>query len=404
MNETDSSNQVMGPSSPSGRGGPDDAMDQDSDAEGMKESAVNRQTALLSLDVLARVLGRRHQVAFEGVLGDVTEIVAGVGSGALPGELCQYCRRPLVSTRIYLVTDGVALLAVIQKYRERLGNETKHMKPDVGARYRTFTIADDVCFAPMERFPSQIRATQSRSAGCTSCTSRLLISSFFFCLAPRTALQCFLAVGQPGSDGILPLRASAFLLVATLCAVLGVRAFTRLPSFFPAMLEALEFQKPSTEAVTESAAGVGGRGGGRSLLWTSALSAVATVAASLPSFLSPYLGRILAVALRPASAGAGSSGGPSAAGSKQAADRVLSLLATGVEARLLVPAVCGAYAGCVEGVKAGEDEGVGAAARAIARLLAYVQEVREKVREARVVGGRDTWDDSSFSFQFHRVR
>ncbi|CAM9439904.1 unnamed protein product [Ectocarpus sp. 6 AP-2014] len=256
--------EVMGPSSPVGGGGPD-AMHQDRDADGMKESAVNRQTALLSLDVLARVLGRRHQGAFEGVLGDVTEMVAGVGPGALP------------------------------------------------------------------------------------------------------------AVGQPGSDGILPLRASAFLLVATLCAVLGVRAFPRLPRFFPAMLEALEFQTPLTTAVTDGAAGVGGRGGGRSLLWTSALSAVATVAASLPSFLSPYLGRILAVALRPASAGAGSSGSPSAAGSKQAADRVLSLLATGVEARLLVPAVCGAYAGCVESAKA--EEGLGAAGRSIARLLAYVQEI-----------------------------
>ncbi|CAM9340670.1 unnamed protein product [Ectocarpus sp. 12 AP-2014] len=258
--------EVMGPSSPAEGGGGPDAMDQDSDPNGMKESAVNRQTALLSLDVLARVLGRRHQGAFEGVLDDVTEIVAGVGPGALP------------------------------------------------------------------------------------------------------------AVGQPGSDGILPLRASGFLLVATLCAVLGVRAFPRLPRFFPAMLEALEFKRPLTAAVTEGAAGVGGRGEGRSLLWTSALSAVATVAASLPSFLSPYLGRILAVALRPASAGAGSSGGPSAAGSKQAADRVLSLLATGVEARLLVPAVCGAYAGCVESVKEGE-EGVGAAGRSIARLFAYVQEI-----------------------------
>ncbi|CBJ49062.1 conserved unknown protein [Ectocarpus siliculosus] len=259
--------EVMGPSSPEGGEGGPDAMDQDRDEDGMKESAVNRQTALLSLDVLARVLGRRHQGAFEGVLGDVTEMVAGVGPGALP------------------------------------------------------------------------------------------------------------AVGQPGSDGILPLRASAFLLVATLCAVLGVRAFPRLPRFFPAMLEALEFQTPFTTAVTDGAAGAGGRGGGRSLLWTSALSAVATVAASLPSFLSPYLGRILAVALRPASAGAGSSGSPAAAGSKQAADRVLSLLSTGVEARLLVPAVCGAYSGCVESVKAGEEEGVGAAGRSIARLLAYVQEI-----------------------------
>ena len=59
------------------------------DGEGedeMGENAVNRQTALLSLDVLARVLGRRHQDAFIGVLDDVTHIVAGEGPGALPGE------------------------------------------------------------------------------------------------------------------------------------------------------------------------------------------------------------------------------------------------------------------------------------------------------------------------------
>ncbi len=54
--------------------------------EDMGESAVNRQTALLSLNVLARVLGRRHQGAFVGVLDDVTQIVAGDGPGALPCE------------------------------------------------------------------------------------------------------------------------------------------------------------------------------------------------------------------------------------------------------------------------------------------------------------------------------
>lgn len=63
------------------------AMDEDDGEDDMTESAVNRQTALLSLDVLARVTGRRHKGAFVGVLDDVTEIVAGKGSGALPGEL-----------------------------------------------------------------------------------------------------------------------------------------------------------------------------------------------------------------------------------------------------------------------------------------------------------------------------
>lgn len=53
--------------------------------EEKKERAVNRQTALLSLDVLARVLGKQHQGAFVGVLDDVTEIVAGEEPSALPG-------------------------------------------------------------------------------------------------------------------------------------------------------------------------------------------------------------------------------------------------------------------------------------------------------------------------------
>lgn len=177
-------------------------------------------------------------------------------------------------------------------------------------------------------------------------------------------------MNETGADGILPLRASAFLLLATLCAVLGVQAFPRLPRFFPAMLQALESQ--TTTSMTAS-----GGGAGHSLLWTSSLSAVATVAASLPSFLSPYLGRILAVALKPAAAAPGSGGGSTAAGSKQAADRVLSLLAAGVEPRLLVPAVCGTYAGCVDGIPADADEErVVVAARSVARLLAYVQEVR----------------------------
>lgn len=61
-----------------------DAMD-DSE-EDVEENVVNRQTALLSLDVLARVLGSRHQGAFVGVLDDLTEIVGGNGPGALPGK------------------------------------------------------------------------------------------------------------------------------------------------------------------------------------------------------------------------------------------------------------------------------------------------------------------------------
>lgn len=159
--------------------------------------------------------------------------------------------------------------------------------------------------------------------------------------------------------------------MATLCAVLGVRAFPRLPRFFPAMLQALESQ---TKTVVTGV-------GRHNLLWTSALSAVATVAASLPSFLNPYLGRILAVSFRPAAAAVGSVS-TVATGSKQAADKVLSLLAAGVEPRLLVPAVCGAYACCVENVMVDEGASVASTSRSVARLMAYVQEVNV------VTGGR----------------
>lgn len=65
--------------------------DGDEDDDKGEESAVNRQTAMLSLDVLARVLGKRHQAAFVGVLDDVTEMVAGDGPGALPGEFVFAC-------------------------------------------------------------------------------------------------------------------------------------------------------------------------------------------------------------------------------------------------------------------------------------------------------------------------
>lgn len=121
------------------------------------------------------------------------------------------------------------------------------------------------------------------------------------------------------------------------------------------------------------------RDGDYGLLWTSALSAVATVAASLPSFLSPYLDRILSIALHPASAASTSVAGSSAPPppGQMAANRVLSLLAAGVEPRLLIPAVCGAYAGCMRGAVGGIGgyDNVSGAAKSVSRLMAFVQEV-----------------------------
>lgn len=68
-------------------------MEEDAnDSTDEEESLINRQTALLSLDVLARVLGRRHQDAFMGVLDDVTSIVAREGSDSMPG-MCVDRRR-----------------------------------------------------------------------------------------------------------------------------------------------------------------------------------------------------------------------------------------------------------------------------------------------------------------------
>lgn len=202
------------------------------------------------------------------------------------------------------------------------------------------------------------------------------------------------AVDDSGADGSLALRASAFLLLATLCATLGVRAFPSLPRFFPAMLRALEAQSRPRQASLAQTVDQAPR---QRLLWTSALSAVATVAASLPSFLSPYLGRIIVVALRPAASDDVAEAG------KQTADRVLSLLASGVEPRLLIPAVCGAYAECVGGL-VGEDDGTAdldGAAKSVGRLLAYVQEVG-----AGLIAGRlfsvflSSWVLLGFACQF----
>lgn len=175
--------------------------------------------------------------------------------------------------------------------------------------------------------------------------------------------------------------------MATLCAVLGPRAFPYLPRFFPSILDALEWEVQGSESqdvpnapevsdtpqmATDERQESRGKYG---LLWTSALAAVGTIAASLPTFLSPYLRRILAVVLRPSGFLEDEGGGAGAiAVKKEAADRVLSLIAVGVESRLLIPAVCDSYDGCVrvEDTPAGE----GRSARLVARLLTYVQEVR----------------------------
>lgn len=135
------------------------------------------------------------------------------------------------------------------------------------------------------------------------------------------------------------------------------------------MLEALEVSfQPALNALTGASPLLRVEERSRdTLLRKSALSAVATVAASLPSFLSPYLKRILAIVLSP---------GCSAGTPRESADRVLSLLAAGVESRLLIPAVCGSYAGCVEGkLDCVGNHHEAEAARSVARLLLYVQKV-----------------------------
>ncbi|CAM9117936.1 unnamed protein product [Choristocarpus tenellus] len=237
-----------------------------SDVQGqMEESLLNRQTALLSLDVLARSLGRRHPKAFVSVLDVVTVIVEEGGHHLAQGDT-------------------------------------------------------------------------SASPEAT----------------PTSA----------------PLTSSAFLVLATLCAVLGPRAFPCLPRFFPAMLHALEVSQDVT--VTKSK---GKRAS--SLLETSALSAVATVAASLPTFLSPYLVRILVVTLQ-CRQGAGNQPGGSI---RQACDRVATLVAAGVESRLLVPAMCKSYDSLLV-EKEGKD-----VVQSVARLMLYIREVvtglsRDAVAEA----------------------
>lgn len=91
-------------------GRPPSADMMDTDGQEREESAVNRQTALLSLDVLARVLGKRHETAFIGVLKDVTGIVAGDGPGALPGGACVImCSvKPFFSAEFFMLNANEA--------------------------------------------------------------------------------------------------------------------------------------------------------------------------------------------------------------------------------------------------------------------------------------------------------
>lgn len=64
----------------------EDAMDEDDDESGNgKENTLIRQTAMLSLDVLARVLGRRYQSAFMSVLDDMTEVIVAGEPGSPSG-------------------------------------------------------------------------------------------------------------------------------------------------------------------------------------------------------------------------------------------------------------------------------------------------------------------------------
>ncbi|CAM9409783.1 unnamed protein product [Discosporangium mesarthrocarpum] len=192
--------------------------------------------------------------------------------------------------------------------------------------------------------------------------------------------------GRGSARSNSPLTSTAFLLVATLCAVLGPKAFPCLPRFFPPMLDALEQcsapadsdSRKAGQAMSGTGAGAPARGaesGSVTLLQTSALSAVATVAASLPAFLHPYLGRILPLVLGAAGGGAQAGAGTGvASGVRHASDRVLTLLAVGVEARLLIPAVSSAYDRC-------SNEGE---APAVARLLVYVREVVTGLKQETV--------------------
>ncbi|CAM9637092.1 unnamed protein product, partial [Phaeothamnion confervicola] len=211
----------------------------DDEQNGAGENAINLQTALLSVDVLARMLGVQHPEAFAGVLDDITALVAaglplpgqGGGSGAGGGK-----------------SGGIS-----------------------------------------------------------------------------------------GDSHPAYLANSAYLSLATLTAKLGPRAFPKLPVFFPAVLSALEWCGSGAAAPGEAGTAKAVR-----LLQASALSAVATVAASLPQFLSPFLRRTLAAALAPAV----HNGGGGDASVTANADCVLRLLARGVQMRVLLPAVVDTFPVC----------------------------------------------------------
>lgn len=165
---------------------------------------------------------------------------------------------------------------------------------------------------------------------------------------------------QPLERANKQLLSSAFVCLATLCTALGEQVFPHLPRFFPALLDALEWAgstmarvrvRQAGHAGKDSLAGVNVRAGDLaadsgddaaacSLMLQSALMSLSVVIGRLPQFLSPYLPRILLAVLQ-----------VEVLRTRQPeimalTGRVLSLLATRVEARVALPAMFAAVDAC----------------------------------------------------------
>eukprot|EP00638_Chattonella_subsalsa_P004855 CAMPEP_0117748010 /NCGR_PEP_ID=MMETSP0947-20121206/8831_1 /TAXON_ID=44440 /ORGANISM="Chattonella subsalsa, Strain CCMP2191" /LENGTH=718 /DNA_ID=CAMNT_0005565531 /DNA_START=250 /DNA_END=2410 /DNA_ORIENTATION=- len=116
---------------------------------------------------------------------------------------------------------------------------------------------------------------------------------------------------------------TGFLLLATLCALVGARALPHLKTFLPPMLLAIETQTSRVEG---------------NLVRTAALSALSAVSAHLPQFLHPYLPRLLPALLIPQK----NDPHPDEQEGRQRTAHT-TIASAGVQPRLLLPALFKVY-------------------------------------------------------------
>mmetsp|Transcript_82092 Transcript_82092/g.160181 ORF Transcript_82092/g.160181 Transcript_82092/m.160181 type:complete len:557 (-) Transcript_82092:143-1813(-) len=151
--------------------------------------------------------------------------------------------------------------------------------------------------------------------------------------------------GGGGEDLLGRVSSAAFLCAATVCGVLGTRAFPHLPKLMPLALDHLE----ALNAITSS----GESGGSKEVVaaaLSSVLSALVAAAQSFPQFLHPYLARIVAqthqgrLLLSPHG---GHAGDDDEGGVGGLVRRLHLSLASGVPLRLMLPVLLRTFEGAV---------------------------------------------------------